>query len=252
MKILCRRPLSLALVCMLALISPSAAAQQGFDSLSLRVGANGDRAFDARDVHRSMFARGVVQLDDGAQRDAFVVTQHLVDAGALRLGRLPLRALRGVGVSVGAGWNRHILGNGASKRMLVAGPTLTWNVPGYLSTSLLLRHETDPLDPFGGAFRPVLSANWAIPLARRWAFEGYASLSSPKGREDGLQHGGASVELQLMYDASAAMGYRKNAFRIGLEYQYADNKFGNTWLGAGGAGFRTRAPGLRAEYRFIR
>jgi hypothetical protein len=45
-------------------------------------------------------------------------------------------------------------------------------------------------------------------------------------------------------------GRRSAALPIGLEVQYADRKFGNTWLDAGGAGFRTRDPGLGAEVRF--
>ncbi len=56
--------------------------------------------------------------------------------------------------------------------------------------------------------------------------------------------------MQVMYDAGAAMGAAKNTFRIGLEYQYWNNKFGNTSATTGGKGYRASTPMLRAEFHF--
>ena len=265
MKILCRSPFRYCFLLLLAASSHAMALDTSAGILSLRVGNPVGETFDPKDVHRSIFARGlsgpadVPGVDDEGQlRESYLVYQHNVDAGKLRLGSFKLGALRGIGATFGAGWNsRHDAGYSARQRLLVAGPTLTWNVPGFLSTSLLLRHQVGDVDAdtftMGRQHRvvsPMLSATWAIPLTRRWAFEGYANVVAPGLGGDPADSGGASLEMQLMFDASAAMGYRKNTFRIGLDYQYADRKFGNTWLDTGGAGFRIRSPGVRAEYRF--
>ena len=98
----------------------------------------------------------------------------------------------------------------------------------------------------------VLGASWTLPLAARWAFEGYASVLASKLLDDARAEpfADSSLAIQLMYDASAAMGYRKNAFRIGIEYQYSNTKPGNAWGIANGLGGRTSTPALRAEYNF--
>ena len=56
--------------------------------------------------------------------------------------------------------------------------------------------------------------------------------------------------MQLMFDAGAAMGHKKNVFKVGLEYQYWSNKFGNTSATTGGQGYRAKTPMVRAEYHF--
>ena len=56
--------------------------------------------------------------------------------------------------------------------------------------------------------------------------------------------------MQLMYDLGAALGSPKNLFRIGLEYQYWNNKFGNTSATTGGRGQRASTPMMRADVHF--
>jgi hypothetical protein len=56
--------------------------------------------------------------------------------------------------------------------------------------------------------------------------------------------------MQVMYDVGEAMGSPSNMFRIGLEYQFWNNKFGNTAATTGNRGQRASTPMVRAEYHF--
>jgi nucleoside-specific outer membrane channel protein Tsx len=199
----------------------------------------------------------------GAQ-EAYVVYRHTLDIGKLSGSDLKLGAIRGVGATFGFDWNtKNDVGYNSRKRMLVAGPTLMWSVPGFLNTSLLLLRESNapsgafpPISlvgkRYGYKLHPMLSANWGIPVSELLAFEGYANLIASKGRDEVGNATGTetNIDMQLMFDAGAAMGSAKNTFRVGLEYQYWNNKFGNTSTTTGGKGYRAQTPMLRAEFHF--
>jgi hypothetical protein len=51
-----------------------------------------------------------------------------------------------------------------------------------------------------------------------------------------------------MYDISSLVGTPKNTFKVGVEYQYWKNKFGNPDRNNPGATAKT--PMVRAEYHF--
>ncbi len=202
--------------------------------------------------------------DDEGADEAYLVYRHTFDIGKIRGRDIAYGALRGVGATVGFDVNaKRDVGYNSRKRMLVAGPTLMWKVPGFFNTSLLLLHESNAPS---GAFAPIanvrgrhtydlhpmLSASWGIPVSRLWSFEGFANLIGSKGTNEVGEQTGAetNIDMQVMFDAGAALGQRKNMFRIGLEYQYWNNKFGNTSLTTAGQGFRAKTPMLRAEYHF--
>jgi hypothetical protein len=68
-----------------------------------------------------------------------VVYRHTLDIGALRGKPLAWGKVKGVGLVLGFDWNtKNDVGYNSRKRMLVAGPTLMWDVPGFLSTGVLL------------------------------------------------------------------------------------------------------------------
>ena len=138
-----------------------------------------------------------------------------------------------------------------------------WAVPGFFDTSVLLLHESNapsgafaPIADVRGRhtyrLHPMLAASWGLPLGNAWAFDGYANWIAAKGRSEVGAATGAetNVDMQLMFDASAAMGHKKGMFRIGVEYQYWNNKFGNTASLTGGNGYRAKTPMIRAEYHF--
>ena len=200
---------------------------------------------------------------EGAQ-EAYVVYRHTLDIGALRGSELRYGPVKGVGVTFGFDWNtKNDVGYNSRKRMLVAGPTLMWDVPGFLTTSILLLKESNAPS---GAFPPIsnvngrytydthamLNASWGIPVAERLSFEGYLNFIAAKGRDEVGNGTGAetNLDMTLMYDVGAHFGQPKNRFRVGLEYQFWNNKFGNTRQTTGGAGQRASTPMVRAEYHF--
>ena len=201
--------------------------------------------------------------NEGAQ-EAYVVYRHLLDIGALRGAEMRYGPVKGVGLTLGFDWNtKNDVGYNSRKRMLVAGPTLMWDVPGFLNTSLLVLRESNAPS---GAFAPIsnvngrytydthaaLSVNWAIPVAERFSFEGYGLFIGAKGRDEVGNGTGAetNVDMALMYDMSSHFGQPKNRLRVGLEYQFWNNKFGNTRATTGGRGQRASTPMVRAEYHF--
>jgi len=201
--------------------------------------------------------------DAGAQ-EAYLVYRHTLDFGKLRGSDIRFGAVRGVGATFGFDWNtKNDVGYNSRKRMLVAGPTLMWDVPGFLNTSLLLLHESNapsgafpPISTVRGRYtydlHPMLSTSWGIALSERWRFEGFANFIGAKGKSETGADTGAetNIDMQWMFDAGAAMGQRKNLFRIGLAYQYWNNKFGNTSATTHGIGYRAKTPMIRADVHF--
>jgi nucleoside-specific outer membrane channel protein Tsx len=200
---------------------------------------------------------------EGAQ-EAYIVYRHLLDIGALRGTEMRYGPVKGVGVTLGFDWNtKNDVGYNSRKRMLVAGPTLMWDVPGFLNTSVLLLRESNAPS---GAFPPIstvngrytydthaaLAVNWGIPVAERLSFEGYGMFIAAKGQDEvGFGTGAeTNIDMALMYDVGSHFGQPKNRFRVGLEYQFWNNKFGNTRTTTGGRGQRASTPMVRAEYHF--
>lgn len=200
---------------------------------------------------------------EGAQ-EAYIVYRHTFDIGALRGTEMRYGPVKGVGVTLGFDWNtKNDVGYNSRKRMLVAGPTLMWDVPGFLNTSVLLLRESNapsgafpPISTVNGRYtydtHAMLSATWGIPVAERLSFEGYLNFIAAKGRDEVGNGTGAetNLDMALMYDIGYHFGQPKNRFRLGLEYQFWNNKFGNTRETTGGRGQRASTPMVRAEYHF--
>ena len=279
---------SAAALILLGAFSLAHAAEWSDTSLSWRHGSKFREPFNPTDITKNIFGLthasgykygsnyfnvdllqsdsndpGSLTQGDGAQ-EAYVVYRHTVDFGKVRGQDIKFGAVRGVGATVGFDWNtKNDVGYNSRKRMLVAGPTLMWDVPGFLNTSLLVLHESNapsgafpPISNVTGRYtydiHPMLNAAWAIPLGELWSFEGYANFIARKGKDEVGNETGreTNIDMQVMFDAGAAMGYAKNTFRVGLEYQYWRNKFGNTSATTGGQGYFARTPMIRAEYHF--
>jgi nucleoside-specific outer membrane channel protein Tsx len=206
---------------------------------------------------------GSLTQKSGAQ-EAYVVYRHTLDIGKVMGQDLAYGYVKGVGATAGFDWNtKNDVGYNSRKRMLVVGPTLMWDVPGFLNTSLLLIRESNapsgafpPIsqvtDRYSYDTHPMLSASWGIPVAEGWSFEGYLNFIAAKGRDEVGNGTGAetNIDMQLMYDVGSRFGQAKNRFRVGFEYQLWNNKFGNTSQTTGDRGQRATTPMVRAEYHF--
>ena len=201
---------------------------------------------------------------DGAQ-EAYVVYRHTLDIGKVSSKELKLGPVRGLGFTAGFDWNtKSDAGYNSRKRMLVAGPTLMLDVPGFLNISLLQLWESNA--PYNGytatgtsryhyKAHPMLETTWAIPFtlgSLPLSFEGFALFIASKGKNEyGIDTASeTNIDAKLMYDAGSAFGMRKNAFKVGAEYQYWMNKFGNNHNGIAGKGAFARTPMVRVEYHF--
>ncbi|MFP5391060.1 MAG: outer envelope protein [Gammaproteobacteria bacterium] len=194
--------------------------------------------------------------------EAYVLYRHTLDFGKLAGRSYAFGPVRGVGATVGFDFNTKTdAGYNSRKRMLVAGPTLMLDVPGFLDVSLLALWESNaPTNTFTHVTtpryrydtHPMLSAAWAIPftLGVPLSFEGYANFIGRKGKDEfGVQTAReTNIDMQVMYDASPMVGAAANTFRVGVEYQYWKNKFGNNSTNNPGAFAKT--PMVRAEYHF--
>jgi opacity protein-like surface antigen len=194
--------------------------------------------------------------------EVYIVYRHTLDLSKVSGSKLAFGPVRNLGLTAGFDANVKVdAGYNSRKRMLVLGPTLMMDVPGFLNISLLLLKESNaPYNKFTSSATPrydykthaMLTAAWGIPLGKLpLAFEGFANYIASKGTNE---FGGATApefnfDGQIMYDAGAAAG-APGKFKVGFEYQYWRNKFGNPASGSAGSGATAKTPMIRAEYHF--
>lgn len=195
--------------------------------------------------------------------EVYVVYRHTFDIGKITGSNMKFGIVRGVGATVGFDVNTKTdAGYNSKKRMLVAGPTLMLDVPGFLNVSLLALWESNaPCSTFTNTCvsrydydtHPMLNLAWGIPIGTLpLSFEGFANFIASKGTNEfgGPTKAETNIDMQLMLDVGAATGGKKGVFKVGLEYQYWKNKFGNDHKGAAGNGAFAKTPMIRAEYHF--
>ncbi len=192
----------------------------------------------------------------GAQ-EVYVVYRNTLDLEKVTGTSYKMSGVRGLGVTGGFDFNSKADASyNSKKRMVAIGPTVMFDVPGFLNMSLLGLWESNAPSGFSRysyKAHPMLNFAWAIPFNAGipLSFEGYANFIASKAQDE-FGVGTApetNIDMQVMYDISG-----QKTFKVGFEYQYWKNKFGNktTALGAGGAGpgATAKTPMLRAEYHF--
>jgi nucleoside-specific outer membrane channel protein Tsx len=199
---------------------------------------------------------------NGAQ-EVYVVYRNTLELEKLTGSPYKFGPVRGMGITAGFDYNTKTdAGYNSKKRMLVAGPTFMMDVPGFLNISLLYLWESNaPFNTFSGVSTPrynydphaMLGAAWSIPLGSLpFTFEGFANIIAAKGKSESGADTAAetNVDMQIMYDLSPAIGLAPKSLKVGLEYQYWKNKFGNDSEGAAGQGAFAKTPMVRVEYHF--
>lgn len=203
---------------------------------------------------------------EGAQ-EVYLVYRHTLDLGKLTGAPMAFGPVRGFGVTAGFDANAKTdAGYNSKKRMAVLGPTVMFDVPGFLNVSLLALWESNsPYSTFTHTgvprysyrVHPMVTAAWGIGIGKDsgLSFEGFANWIASKGRNEfgGATAAETNIDMQLMYDVGAVTGLGKNTLKVGIEYQYWRNKFGNrtTAAGAGaGPGATAKTPQLRIAYHF--
>ncbi|HEY4372800.1 MAG TPA: outer envelope protein [Burkholderiales bacterium] len=193
--------------------------------------------------------------------EVYVLYRNTLDIGKVAGKDLKWGIVRGWGATAGFDWNtKNDAGYASRKRMWVLGPTVMFEVPGFLNVSVLeLWESNDPTgNPHNSRYEykthPMLSAAWGIPIGSLpLSYEGYLNYIAAKGPDEFGNPTKPEInwDSQLMVDVGAVAGGPKHTFKVGFEYQYWKNKFGNDNANPffrGGATART--PMIRAEYHF--
>ena len=203
--------------------------------------------------------------------EVYVVYRNTVDFEKVTGKSFKTTGVRGLGFTGGFDLNTKTdAGYNSKKEMLVAGPTLMLDVPGFLNVSLLQLWESNaPYSTFTNSGKeryyyephPMLTAAWGIPFSVAsvpLSFEGYANYIAAKGKNEfgGDTAAETNIDMQVMYDMSSAIGSSPKTFKVGVEYQYWRNKFGNPTTATvvsgsqAGPGAHAKTPMVRAEYHF--
>jgi nucleoside-specific outer membrane channel protein Tsx len=173
--------------------------------------------------------------------------------------------VKDVGVTFGFDFNSKNNGYSSKKRMGVLGPTLMFDVPGTLNVSLFAVKESNAPNNLANSAAntdsrytyntyPELDIVAFFPIGDTpFNIQGYFDWNGSKGNLENGQPSKQEIltEVALMLDLGKLMGSAKNTFKVGIEYQYWKNKFGNDNGNPALAGGATaKVPQLRAEYHF--
>jgi hypothetical protein len=192
----------------------------------------------------------------GAQ-EAYAVYRNTIDLSKITGGTYKWGMIRDVGATVGFDWNtKNDVGYSSKKRMLVGGPTIMMDVPGFWNISLLVLGESNY--PVGIASRytykshVALDNTFGIALSDAFKFKGYFDIIAPKGRNEfgGVTKTETHGDFAIMGDVGKLTSSTKDTFFLGVGYEYWKNKFGNDSSGAAGKGAFAKTPMLKAEYHF--
>jgi hypothetical protein len=256
-------------------------------SISWRAGSKFAEPFGVNDIHKNIFALTHVggykygtnffnvdmllsdskdpsnaNATSGAQ-EVYVVYRNTVDLSKVTGTEYKYGIIKGIGVTFGFDYNTKTdAGYNSKKRMPVLGPTLMLDVPGFLNVSLLSLWESNaPCNTFTNTCvsrysyktHPMLTAAWGIPIGdSAFSFEGFFNYIATKGTDEfgGDTKPETNFDGQIMADIGMLTGGAKGTFKLGLEYQYWKNKFGNDYKSFAGNGAFAKTPMIRAEYHF--
>lgn len=141
------------------------------------------------------------------------------------------------------------------KQLFAIGPTIMFDVPGFLNFNTLVFFESNTSSLVNSRYkydpRLALQLVWGMPIkSTPLTFEGFILWSDSKGiNESGNKTvEETNIDVMVMYDISQLFGLGKKKMKIGAEYQYWENKFGNSDMNNKGATSST--PMIRMEYKF--
>jgi len=196
----------------------------------------------------------------------YLTYRHQLHLGKLFDKNLAFGPVKEVALTAGFDLNTKNTTFAPQKRLFVVGPTLKFDVPGFLDVSLLYGRESNhcglgaPACPTADiTFDPqwILSAAWGIPFEAGpvpLKFQGFVNYNSAKGKDyaDVETSAETLMRTSLMVDVGQLVASKKNTVLVGLGYELWRNKFGNekTASGATKDGINTNALMLQAEWHF--
>lgn len=201
------------------------------------------------------------QGGDSGATEIYMVYRHQLHLGKILEKDLAFGPVKDIGLTAGFDLNTKDTAVAPRKRLLVAGPTLKFDVPGFLDVSLMAAKEQNH-NAFGSQEKTrdfdtqaLLNVSWGIPFtlgAVPLKFSGYLNYLSGKGKDyNGRETSPETTSRSyLMADVGQMTMGRKNLFLMGIGFEYWRNKFGNNDNTASRGNLTTRAPMLVTEFHF--
>ncbi len=177
---------------------------------------------------------------NGAQ-EVYVAYRHNLSLSKLFDTKMSGGILRDVEFTAGFDYNAKNTTFAPSVFKIMAGPTVSFQVPGFFTLGVLYYNEKNhnALGDFPGgkvnvSFDPTyqIAAAWGINIPMgpvNSKFRGFGTYTGAKGK-DGF---GAEtkpetlIDMFWMVDASPVLGAKKGTWQIGPGFQYWNNKFGD-------------------------
>ena len=196
---------------------------------------------------------------DSGATEAYLTYRHQLYLGKLAGEPMTFGPVREVALTGGVDLNTKNTAFAPRKRLLVAGPTLKFDVPrGFVDLSLFYAHEWNHCgagfcDVNEIEFDPYVQLNlaWGLPFeigAAALKFQGFYNYNGEKGAD----YQGADTEPEqllrtsLMLDVGRLAWGGENQLWAGVGYEFWRNKFGNHDK----PGVDTDAPTLQLEWHF--
>jgi nucleoside-specific outer membrane channel protein Tsx len=188
----------------------------------------------------------------GGAQEVYAVYRHLLLLGPVTGKSLAFGPVKDVGITAGIDLNSKNDAFAPRVRKFVIGPTLKFDVPGFLDISLLFRTERNHNGIVGKSVTfdntYGVSMAWGIPIKSiNSKFDGFIDHIGPKGKDGfGFETKAETLaRAYLMYDVGHLAG-KPGTFYAGIGYEYWNNKFGGNPNNYG----KTSAPMLALEAHF--
>ncbi len=180
---------------------------------------------------------------NGAQ-EVYVAYKHDLNLSKVLGMKLDFGPVRGVTLSTGFDYNAKNTQFAPSVFKIMAGPTFSLKVPGFLNVGVLYYNEKNH-NAFGGfalsrggavnvSFKPTyqIAAAWGIPVALgdvSTSVKGFATYTGAKGKDgSGVPTSPETLaRIYWMADLSPVFGCKKGTWQVGPGLEYWNNKFGD-------------------------
>ena len=200
--------------------------------------------------------------DSGGAAELYLTYRHQLQYGKVTGTPLAFGVIRDAGLTAGFDLNTKDNAAAARKQVIVVGPTLKFDVPGFLDVGLWYYRERNHcgippcLEPGARSevtFDPtyLINATWGIPFevgSVPLKFQGFVNFVGSKGK-DYTGHDTAKETLlrtSLMVDVGQVLASHKGTVYVGVGYEYWHNKYGNQ----PGVGTQVNAPQFQVEWHF--
>ena len=200
--------------------------------------------------------------DSGGAAELYLTYRNQLQYGKVTGKPLAFGVIRDGALTAGFDLNTKDTTMGPRKQVIVVGPTLKFDVPGFLDVGVWYYRERNhcgiPPCLEAGAhseitFNPtyLVNATWGIPFevgSVPLKFQGFINFVGSKGK-DYTNHDTAKETLMrtsLMVDVGQVVAGHKNTVFVGVGYEYWHNKYGSQ----PGVGTLVNAPQLQVEWHF--